>query len=273
MREGGASHPAYEHETNIYTCRSVDTSKDVVATMRSVITTQSEQLALVTISLIFGQEGRMSALRQELVDQSTHHYLHNLRRLVRRTDEVLLAENTFYFVLLGANLQGGAIVQERLWEALLWRIHSLTEREILRPRSASIGYSAYPFPYTDIQQCLIAACEPHNTFGTTSDKTSPKDTLSRGDRELSTLARKLGIPYLALLPRTLPTRVRQLISPQLAQELHCFPLGRERDTLTVAIADPEDQQALDRLGRETGLRIFPVLVPSRELRTVLKQLI
>jgi hypothetical protein len=91
------------------------------------------------------------------------------------------------------------------------------------------------------------------------------------DDDLPALARKLGIPYLALLPRKLPREVRQLVRPELALELHCYPLGRERDTLTVAIADPQDSQMFDRLRKETGLRIFPVLAHPQELHLVLSQ--
>ena len=93
------------------------------------------------------------------------------------------------------------------------------------------------------------------------------------DQELPTLARKLGIPYLSLLPRKPPQRVQQLVNPRLAQELRCYPIGRERNTLTVAMVDPQDRSALDRLQQETGLCIFPVLTNPSELQTALEQLV
>ncbi|MBX5449919.1 hypothetical protein [Thermogemmatispora sp.] len=86
-------------------------------------------------------------------------------------------------------------------------------------------------------------------------------------------ARRLGIPYLAPLPRRVPASVRQAISPHLAHELHCCPIGRARKTLTVALADGSNHQAiLERLRRETGLQIFPVLTPPHELQQALERL-
>ena len=93
------------------------------------------------------------------------------------------------------------------------------------------------------------------------------------DEELPALARKLGIPYLSLLPRKPPQRVQQLVNPKLAQELHCYPLGRERNRLTVAMVNPQDRLALERLRQATGLDIFPVLTHPQELQTVLEQLV
>ena len=68
-------------------------------------------------------------------------------------------------------------------------------------------------------------------------------------------------------------KVWKLVSPRLAQELHCYPLGHAHNVLTVAMSDPCDRQALERLRQETGLSIFPVLAPSEELETVLEQLV
>ena len=102
------------------------------------------------------------------------------------------------------------------------------------------------------------------------------DALEQQDRgeseELSALARKLGIPYLTLLPGKLPKDLQRLVNPQLARELRCYPLGRERNMLTVAMLNPEDSSALDRLQRETGLHIFPVLTHPHVLQKALEQL-
>jgi hypothetical protein len=186
--------------------------------------------------------------------------------------------------LLGANLAGGAIVQERLWEALLWRVHNAADGDILRPDSMAIGHSAFPSPHEQALDCIVAAEEPQQSFfapgkpvhkyTTRLDRRSQKVIRESPDAfELPLLAQEAGIPYLSLLPRKLPLKLRQLISPQLALELGCFPLGRERDTLTVAIANPSDKQVLDRLQQETGLRIFPVLAPPQELQTALEQFV
>jgi hypothetical protein len=87
------------------------------------------------------------------------------------------------------------------------------------------------------------------------------------------LAQKLGIPYLTLLPSTFPQRLQHLVNPTLARELQCFPLGRQRNRLTVAMLNPADHSALERLKRETGLHIFPVLAPPQALQVALDQFV
>ena len=87
------------------------------------------------------------------------------------------------------------------------------------------------------------------------------------------LARELGIPYLTRLPRMLPSGLHHLVNPGLAQELRCYPLGRERTMLTVAMESPLDHRALDRLTQETGLRIFPVLTHPHALAAGLEQFV
>ena len=75
------------------------------------------------------------------------------------------------------------------------------------------------------------------------------------------------------LPRTLPSGLHQLVNPGLAHELRCYPLGRERTMLTVAMESPLDHRALDRLTQETGLRIFPVLTHPHALAAALEQFV
>ena len=248
-------------------------------------------------------------------EQVTRYLLGNLRSLVRKTDRVFLLENTIYFLLPGANLQGGKIVQSRLWEALLWHINTIPHAETTQWRSLvsrnscsiTIGHSAYPIPCTDINEFIRAASVavlrferqsklsegPKRRKGRSDMEVSEKEhkgTLPGGqvsrsgqqtgllelenvDEELPVLARKLGIPYLSLLPSKLPADIKQLVDPKLAHELHCYPLGRERNMLTVAMLNPQDRSALDRLHRETGLHIFPVLTHPQALQRALELLI
>jgi len=100
-----------------------------------------------------------------------------------------------------------------------------------------------------------------------------EEPVPSGDRdELPLLARKLGIPYLSLLPGKLPQRVLHTLSARLARELRCYPIGRERNMLTVAMLNPQDHTILERLHQETGLHIFPVLTHPEALERALKQL-
>lgn len=309
----------------------VEVIDPVAAAIQDITSTYVEQIALVAITLRFdnarsgGGHGLVktnASASKQLRDESageiapfaellsgqqvTRYLLDNLRPLVRKTDRVFLQERTLYFLLPGANLQGGQIVQNRLWEALLWHINNITHAEATEQRSLvststiTIGHSAYPLPCIDIDEFIRAAndvvlCfdqqpkrsegskrrkgssdievgEKHHKHPRPGQQTSLLE-LENVDEELPVLARKLGIPYLSLLPSKLPADIKQLVDPKLAHELHCYPLGRERNMLTVAMLNPQDRSALDRLHRETGLHIFPVLTHPQALLTALEQLI
>lgn len=283
-----------EHAEQTPAYETANTIQSIASAMQFITTTQIEQVALVTITLHFESEVRdgRTLTNPHAIERSTLHFLEALRRLVRKTDVVYMLGSTFYFILRGANSEGGNIVQTRLWDALLWRVHNTHERDILRPRIMSVGHAAYPKPFEDAHECIIAANEVRQSFDTSPDKTTRKaghrhtkiatqDTSVQKqpsqqpsqEGELTTLARKLGIPYLSLLPRKRPEQIQQLVTLKLAHELQCYPLGRERGTLTVALSNPQDGAVLERLRHETGLHIFPVLTHPQELQTALNQLV
>ncbi len=289
MGNEAASRLATEIQTDEYGFAVIETTSPVINTIHDIMAMGISQLAMVTITLRFERGTKMRFGRQEASEEATTvALLSALRRMVRRTDSVFLLDSTMYFLLMGANVQGGQIVQTRLWDALLWRIHNCDDGELVRPQSLMIGHSAYPLPCADAQEFLLAASQPALRFELFAEKQTRKQLAHQGQQgqqagqshdgqqqkdELSLLARKLGIPYLSLLPRKPSQRVQQLVSPRLAQELQCYPIGRERNMLTVAMLDPQDQSALARLQQETGLSIFPVLTHPQELQTALEQLL
>jgi hypothetical protein len=265
---------------NLYSYETVETLQDIVSAVERISATCSMPVALVTIRLFYENEEKSSRRRLTLANHSTRYLLGSLRTLVRKTDSVLLLNYTMYFLLPGANMQGGEIVQSRLWEALLWRVHNLTESDASRPRGMAIGHSAYPTPHATIYDFIEAASKPSLRLDSQPEKTMNEPGAQDGqqaedetEEELPALARKLGIPYLRLLPRKLPRGVQHLVNRKLAQELRCYPLGRERNMLTVAMLNPEDRSALERLKQETGLFIFPVLTHPQALQVALEQLI
>lgn len=258
------------------TYTTIDTIAPVHAAIQNMRACEVEAIALVVIRLHYGIDARY-----DLTIRSTTHLVDGLRMLVRKTDQVFLHGHTVYFVLRGSTQQGGEIVQARLWEALLWRVHNMSEPEMLRPRPMTIGHCGFQEAHCT-ECCIDAACiaqlhyewHPEKSRKTTWQSQSEyARTLEPVDEELPALARKLGIPYLTLLPRKLPKALQQLVTPSLAQELRCFPVGRERDTLTVAMLDPQNSDALDRLRAETGLRIFPVLAHPQALQFALEQFV
>lgn len=263
---------------SVYTYEIIETLSPVRKIIEDLLSYGIDQVALVSIRLTYDQDVRSTSL---LTARSTEHLLRNLRMLVRKTDYVYLLGHTMYFVLRGSNQQGGAIVQSRLWEALLWRVHNMSDTDMVRPRSMTIGHSGLPETQGNMDACIDAAgivalrfdWLPEKSRRATKQALHEKPSEGSLDEELQTLARKLGIPYLTLLPRRLPTHLQRLVHPQLAQELRCYPVGRERDTLTVAMLDPQDSGALSRLQEETGLHIFPVLANPQALEYALEQLV
>lgn len=300
-------------KANEYSWETVDTLDAIQTAISHTMSTQSERVALVTITLHYAEEEKIGTHRglqiisRAQTHQGTAYLLAQLRSLVRRTDRVFLLGHTMFFLLPGATLAGGQIVRERLWEALLWQAHNMSDGGLTRPCSMTGGHSAYPVPANNIDELINIAQGVSMRFETRLERSASRrnrqhdDRLARlalarpqpqnmglvqraveqqeeaeqapGDEELPKLARKLGIPYLSLLPQKLPQRVQRLVDAKLAQELHCYPLGRERNVLTVAMVDPQDHSALDRLRRETGLRIFPVLTHPEALESALAQLV
>lgn len=260
----------------------IESTTAIVEMMHALTTIGIEQMSLVTITLQFNlSERTQQPVLKQQIEQSTIHFLEYLRSLVRKTDIVfirLAQPTTFYFLLIDATLEGAEIVQTRLWDALLWRMHSTGDLKIVRPDRVQLGYSATTAPCTSFQSCIEAAVAPQRTFEQEAERAIRKASTRQynattQEYDLLQTARKLGMPYLSLLPRRLPTQVLRLVDPKLAQELRCYPLGRNKDVLTVAIANPQDRSSLQRLEQITGMRIFPVLASPLELQAALEQLI
>lgn len=253
----------------------------IVEKVRELSAQGNALVALVTIHLTYPHSEKNTPAKRLLAEQareSSTYLLQHLRSLVRKTDHVLLQEHALYFILLGANVQGACIVEERLWEALLWRTHNMSEHEqhMLHPLSMTIGHAAFPDPQDSPDALLQAADVVSRRYDEQAGRSvahSVASTPPEVSEELPQLARKLGIPYLSLLPGQVPPRVQQVVDAKLAHELHCYPVGRVRNTLTVAMRDPQDRRALERLHQETGLRIFPVLAHPEALENALKQLL
>jgi len=77
-----------------------------------------------------------------------------------------------------------------------------------------------------------------------------------------------GIPFMQLPPQ-LSRSMKRLIPHELALELHCVPVGRDHNRLTIAMADPTNTKALYRLKEITGLTIFAVSCECEALDALL----
>ena len=78
------------------------------------------------------------------------------------------------------------------------------------------------------------------------------------------------VPFMHL-PAQLPKRLKHLIPYPIALKLRCAPVGRDHHYLTVALADPTDKGAIERLKDMTGMTIFPVCCDIEALNELLTQ--
>jgi len=81
-----------------------------------------------------------------------------------------------------------------------------------------------------------------------------------------TLARQLGVKGCILRHGLIDPALLPLIGPEEAERLHAIPLFRVRDTITVAMAEPQSLPAIDRLRQLTGCRIRSVLALESNIR-------
>jgi type II secretory ATPase GspE/PulE/Tfp pilus assembly ATPase PilB-like protein len=79
------------------------------------------------------------------------------------------------------------------------------------------------------------------------------------DALLQLIADKLGVPYTDVSDLEIETDVIGLIAPKTAQKYRLVPLFCFDDTLSVAIANPNDIGALDAVHEESGYEVEPIL--------------
>src|SRR5213075_2289257 len=73
------------------------------------------------------------------------------------------------------------------------------------------------------------------------------------------LARRLGFPGCHLRHGLIDPALLKLIGEEEAGRLKVIPLFKVRDTLTIAMAEPQSLPTIDRLRQLTNLKIRPVL--------------
>lgn len=83
---------------------------------------------------------------------------------------------------------------------------------------------------------------------------------------LPILGEQFGVPALQLRDGVVDPQVIHLLPRKKAESLPALALFKVRDTLTVAMADPQNLHALDEIERLTGLKVRPVFVLEASLR-------
>lgn len=81
----------------------------------------------------------------------------------------------------------------------------------------------------------------------------------------------LGIPRVQLGKIDIDPEVIKLLPPQIIRKYQVLPLSRRKNILTLAMADPFNQQAIDDVRMVTNLDVAPVVASPRDLDTAIRQ--
>ncbi|HXC93521.1 MAG TPA: hypothetical protein VN652_05890, partial [Geobacteraceae bacterium] len=92
------------------------------------------------------------------------------------------------------------------------------------------------------------------------------------DRLSEFLSRHKGVPCVTAKElQDIPPQVIATISAELVSKHHVIPIALDKKRLTVAMADPSDLAAIDRIAFNTGFYINPVVIPEILLITSMER--
>jgi hypothetical protein len=228
-----------------------------------------------------------------------------VRPLLRQSDQLAVAAGVgLGLVLHGADEQGARIVHERIRHALTPPREAggpVADAELVIGLATAEPTAPVRVPAVARDLCSLASVpDPALSIPLTPHEVAPAGARLRRVSQPRRLARHthathapnaphpvapahggdemehlraqadaLGVPYVKL-PARLPVSLAPLLAPDLLREVRAAPIGRTRDTLTVAMDDPTDRMAIARLSAATGLAIFPVLASAGDLARTLR---
>ena len=198
----------------------------------------------------------------------------NIRRVMRADDQLLLQEHAGAIIIFpNVDQQGAYSISERIYHSI-----SLLQAETLIPpltldTTILMSMSTYPTPATTAEQLLYFTGLPSHRFTlrpaiTTQHWDASSMQIPEPASKDEQLKGQSGFPFMKL-PATIPLRLQHLIPYALAAELRCVPVGRSHHCLTVAMADPTNNEQVQCLQQATGLTIFPVSCNLEDLYTLL----
>jgi len=92
-----------------------------------------------------------------------------------------------------------------------------------------------------------------------------------GSTLVQVLGQNLGVPSVHLRHGLIDPAVMKLIGEEEAERLLAVPMFKVRDTVTVAMAEPQSLPTIDRLRQITGCKIRPVLALEANIREFVKK--
>ncbi len=209
----------------------------------------------------------------------------NVRRTIRTDDRILVHTGTGVAIILpDVDHEGAHSILERVYHSISLLQSETVIPPLKRETEILLGIGSYPKPGASLEDLLY-----HTGFIAHRLTLRPAVTTQlRGTRPASlpkaldfhcfedsdndallATARGSGIPFMQL-PTQLPPRLKHLIPHQLALELRCAPVGRDHNRLTVAMAQPSDAQAIERLKEAICMSIYPVSCEVKVLDALLE---
>ena len=211
--------------------------------------------------------------------------LANVRRVIRADDEILVGQEAGAALILPDVDQLGAYgLLERVYNSVSLLQAETVIPPLTRETHVVIGYSSYPQQCTTLETLLDHArvqarhliLRPAISSQTLVVNPLEDTQPSRKEQKLRQKSRdverkgRLSIPFMEL-PERVPVHLQAVLPLYLAQEVRCVPVGRHHHRLTVAMADPTNDDALKRLATFTGLTIFPVSCSEKDLDALLEK--
>ncbi len=85
------------------------------------------------------------------------------------------------------------------------------------------------------------------------------------------IATSLGYPFIDLTKEEISDNILNIIPEQVAKKSEVIVFDRDRNTLKVAMKNPDDMQMIDFLKKKTNLDIMPYATTDDSIKTILKQ--
>jgi len=204
----------------------------------------------------------------------------NVRRVIRASDPILVHAGIAAIIILpDVDQQGMYGIAERVYQSINLLQAETVIPPLQRITDILIGTSSYPKPAGSPEEMLSYS-------GLIMRNLMLRPALSAQLRSAASLANTTpaqsmppikgpsqensnhGTPFMQL-PSQLSRSMKRLIPHALALELRCAPVGRDHGRLTIAMSNPMNTRALDRLKEITGLTIFAVSCEEEALNALL----
>jgi hypothetical protein len=82
------------------------------------------------------------------------------------------------------------------------------------------------------------------------------------------LSKQIDVPCISLLHVEIPKKVLRKLTRAVALECKSIPVRMDGDRLEVAMVDPTDIEALDRLEKASEMTVTPLVAPESSIRTM-----